>query len=93
MVNKLREEKTKIKKKGEKGFYALFVDFQKAFDSISRRRLLEKLSVEFELHEPYIKLISCLLADNKIRFNVNVTNSMARPAKSSRTKVFSKEAL
>ncbi|KAH9401742.1 hypothetical protein TYRP_017147 [Tyrophagus putrescentiae] len=68
VVDRLQEERAKKKKAGEKGFYALFVDFKKAFDSISRRLLVDKLRNQFGLEENYVNLVRCLLLNNTLRF-------------------------
>ena len=54
-----------VEKRGGKGF-ALFVDFAKAFDSVPREGLIERLGREYGMREDLVGALRTVLAPNRI---------------------------
>lgn len=55
--------------KDGKHMYCCFVDFRKAFDSLNRRKLLEKLEKKFGIKGKTYHIIQKILSSNSVRIN------------------------
>ena len=53
---------------GFKGVYALFIDFQKAFDTVDRALLLKKLKYDYNLEDGYLAILEEILLETRITF-------------------------